>query len=636
MTLINSTPGHRARLLFALLLLGLSGLIGRAGYLQLVRGDHFRLRARQQHFHQVEVPPMRGRILDRQGRALVSCYHSRSLAVDAVAAEAAAKQIARRENREVGRWTTEWAARFSLALGMPERTAEVATRLRAAVQNKQRFRYLARRLDRDIADRVEATSLPGLVVLEEPRREYPHGHLAAAVIGMVGPDAEGRAHGLSGLERACDDRLRGHAGVSAVQRSGRHEMLHLYPELDQKPRPGRDLITTLDLVVQRIVEEELAALEETFSPEVACAVAMDPRTGDILALAGRPDLDPSEFPRVGKEALRIPAIHLSYEPGSTMKPLIVAGALSHGAVRPNQMFDCGPGYRRFGWRRVHDVRPRGDLDLAGVLIKSSNIGMAQVGLALGVRRTWNHLDRLGFGNETGVRLPGEEQGTLTHVSKWREHEHLISVSFGRAIVVTPLQLATAFSSLVNGGLLVQPRLLAPKRGPQTPAARRVGYAPDALAFVRETLVRVVSEGTGRRARVPGVAVGGKTGTSELYPKGSKRYDSSFVAFAPADDPRLVVLVVARDPKKSKTCPRPYGGVVAAPTVGRILRRTLPVLEARMNGAPSESGVRQTVQKDNQVRVAAVQRSSARVGERISPANGRNPDSVGAVLCRSDR
>jgi len=632
------SPARRARMLFTLMLLALGALIARAGHLQIFRGDEFRARAHRQHFRVVDVPAQRGRILDREGRVLVCCYHSRSLAVDPKMVHDAAQKRAKREKRPVGRWATEWAARFALAFGEPERAAEFADRLRRAAKRKTRFCYLARWIDRDIAERVESASLPGMVVLEEPRREYPHGSLAASIVGVVGPDAEGEALGLSGLERMCDAVLQGQDGRSSIQRSGRSERLHLYPEHDLPPIAGRDIRTTLDVVVQRIVAEELDKLEETFEPSMACAIAMDPRTGEILAMAGRPALDPTQFPKVDRAALRIPAIHMSYEPGSTLKPLIVAEALSRNAVRFDEVFDCGPGYRKFGWRVVHDVRPHHQIELSRVLIKSSNVGMSQVGLALGIAPTHSYLSRIGFGRKTGLALKGEEPGRLTPVNEWREYEHLISMSFGRAIMVTPLQLATAFATIANGGYLVSPRLLAQRHRPEP---RRVGYSREALQFVRETLTRVVAEGTGRRARIRGIDVAGKTGTSRHYLKPGEseenaKYDSSFVAFAPADDPRLLVLVVAREPKKSKTYPRPYGGVVAAPAVGRIIRRTLPVLEARLNGAPSESGVRQLVQKEKQVRVAAVQRSSAKTGERISPVDGRNPDSEGAVLCRSGR
>jgi cell division protein FtsI/penicillin-binding protein 2 len=367
---------------------------------------------------------------------------------------------------------------------------------------------------------------------------------------------------------------------------------------------------------------------------MACAIAMDPATGDILALAGRPGFDPADFPSVDRRALRIPAIHLAYEPGSTMKPLVMAGGLSAGVVRPGQVFDCGPGYRKFGWRVVRDVHPNNELDLAHVLIKSSNTGMSQIGLALGVDAVHGLLDALRFGRRSGLPFDFEETGRVPPLSEWKEYEHDISVSFGRGFMLTPIQLASAYCALANGGRMVRPRLLRDRR-PEV--AGRLPLSPDALRFVREALVRVVAEGTGRRARVDGIAIGGKTGTSEHYPKGSRKYDSSFAGFAPADDPRLVVVVVAHDPQRSKKYPRPYGGVVAAPVVGRIFRRAIPLLAARDRATQSESGVRQTVQtRKKKVRVAAVQRSSVSVGERISPAIGRNPDSEGVELCRSDR
>jgi stage V sporulation protein D (sporulation-specific penicillin-binding protein) len=220
------------------------------------------------------------------------------------------------------------------------------------------------------------------------------------------------------------------------------------------------------------------------------------------------------------------------------------------------------------------------------------------------------------------------------LAEWKEYEHDISAAFGRGFMLTPVQLAAAYCSIANGGLMVTPRLLRDRRAsPPVPLA----LEPAALAFVRAAMVRVVAEGTGRRAAVEGLAIAGKTGTSEHYPKGSHRYDSSFAGFAPADDPRLVVVVVAHDPQRSKQYPRPYGGVVAAPAAGRIFRRAIPLLSARESAAQSESGVRQTVQTNKKkVRVAAVQRSSVSAGERISPAIGRNPDSEGAQLCRSNR
>ncbi|MEM8884601.1 MAG: penicillin-binding protein 2 [Planctomycetota bacterium] len=622
----RKTEGGRARLLFSMLLLALVGLVGRTAYFQLYRADEFRSRAHRQHFRQVEIPAVRGRILDRNGETLVCCYHSRSLAVDPFAAHEAA-------DGEAG-WAATWGARFALAFGTPARAEEFGERLRRAHEKGRRFVYLARWVDRDVAERVCETGLAGLDIREEPRREYPHGTLAASVLGVVGPGEDGRMAGRTGLEKSCEEWLRGRDGLRSLLRCGRRQALHLFPERDRDSQPGRDLVTTLDLTIQQIVEEELDRLQEEFTPEQSCAIAMDPRTGEIIALAGRPTLDPEQFPAVDKASLRIPAIHLSYEPGSTIKPLVMALGLSKGVVDPDQQFDCGPGWRKFGWRVVHDVRPRHDLDTAGVLIKSSNTGMAQVGLALGVDAMYGLLSDLRFGAPTGMPFSFEEPGKVPAHDGWKEFEHDISVSFGRGFMVTPIQLAAAYAALANGGQLVQPRLLRQRRA-QAPV--RLDLDRDALRFVRDAMVRVVDEGTGRKARVKGLRIGGKTGTSERYPKGSRTYDSSFAGFAPADDPRLVVVVVAHKPPHTKKVPKPYGGTVAAPTVGRIFRRAMPLLRARENAALSESGVRQTVQKSkNKVRVAAVQRSSVWAGERISPAIGRNPDSDSAVLCRSER
>ncbi|MHC4410507.1 MAG: peptidoglycan D,D-transpeptidase FtsI family protein, partial [Planctomycetota bacterium] len=573
MSAARRSAGGRARLLFTLLLLGLAGLVVRTSYFQLVRGEEFSARARKQHFVEVTIPAVRGRIVDRNGETLVCCYHSRSLAIDAVEAQARCEPD----------WVAAWSARLALALGEPERTQELAQRIRSAVAKRQRFCYLARWVDRDVAARALAADLPGLDVREEPRREYPHGRVGAAVLGVVGPGADGRNAGLTGLEKSCDSWLRGGDGQRSVLRSGRREALHLFPEFDRAPTPGRDLVLTLDLAIQQIVEEELDDLHETFDPKLACAIVMDPQTGDILALAGRPAFDPDAFPEVDRSALRIPALHLAYEPGSTMKPLIMAGALSAGVVGTNQTFDCGPGYRKFGWRVVRDVRPNGDLDTAHVLIKSSNTGMAQVGLALGVESVFGLLSQLRIGHRSRLPFHFEEQGRVPPLAQWKEFEHDVSVSFGRGFMLTPIQLARAYCTLANGGRLVEPRLLRHRR---PHPATRIDLSRSALSFVRNAMVRVVEEGTGRRARVKGLAIGGKTGTSEHYPKGSRKYDSSFAGFAPADDPRLVVVVVAHDPKRSKKYPRPYGGVVAAPTVGRIFRRAMPLLSTREYAAQS--------------------------------------------------
>jgi len=565
---------HRARLTAGIVLLGLALLVGRAGYLQVVLGDEFARRARAQHLDTIEEPAPRGRILDRHGRVLAASYHARSLGV----------------NLPLVRDPDLFAARAAFAMGDPSRARELADTIRRKGAEGKRFIFLARRLDREIGDALEraqreggAGDLDGMELREEPRRFLPQGRAGAAVIGMLGEDGEG----LSGLERRFDRELRGTPGRKVVLRDGGRRIVDVYPELGVSPARGPDLYTTLDVAIQQVAEAALDEMEASFSPERACAVVLDPKNGEVLALAGRPALDPAAFPGVPPQALAIPAIHLPFEPGSTLKPVLLAAALAEGAVRTDTVVDCGQGAMRFGGRILHDVHAFGPLALRDVLVKSSNIGMAQVGRALGIRRAHDALRAAGFGARTGVELPGENEGSLTPLARWHEDYTLVSVSMGHEIVVTPLQLARALAAIVNGGDLFAPALRLD--GPRPPPVH-LDAAARSRSFVVEAMVGVVEEGTGRKAGVAGVRVGGKSGTAAGYPKGSGKYVCSFVAFAPADEPRLLALVVAYEPRKPGGGV-PYAATVAAPAAGRILREALALLGIESNEAPPESGVR---------------------------------------------
>jgi len=613
------SPEARARRVFLLLLAALAALVGRTGFIQVVEGDEYAARAHRQHFRRIRVPAPRGRILDRNGRALAASYHAVSVAADP------------QEVDDVH----VFAARVAFLLGEPEAAQEFAARLGAMKKAGKRFVYLRRRLDRERVRRLAEDRPAGLDLREEPRREYPHGAAAAALVGVVGVDEDGGCVGLTGLERQFDALLTGEDGSCSVFRSGTSERLHLFPERARPARPGADVRTTIDIALQQVVEQELDDVCTRFRPDTCCAIALDPRNGEVLALASRPGFDPLDFPRVGAAALNISAIQSSYEHGSTIKPLVMAWALSRGAVHLGQEFDCGPGHKFFGRRLLHDVKPNGVLDLEHILIKSSNIGIAQVGLALGIDETYGLFRRLGLGRATGIEFSGEQTGSIPARADWTENYVLVSAAMGRQLPLTPLQLVTAYAALVNGGFLHRPTLV---RGAPRPAPVRVGFTDEALHFVREAMVKVVEEGTAKRARVPGLRIGGKTGSAERYPIGRNGYVSSVVGFAPADAPELVVLVLADNPQRERPDVKPYGGVVAAPAVGNIFRRGLPLLRDKGNSisAPAESGVRQYESSKEMVRVAAVNSSSVYVGKRTLPAEGRNPDSVGASSCRSVR
>jgi len=615
----DSTPSGRARRVFALLLLLLGALVARTGWLQVVCGDEYAARALRQHFTEVKTAATRGRILDRRARPLATCYHACSVTVDPAEVDD----------------VPAFAARVALALGEPTATSDLTLRIAEAKAAGRRFLYLRRRVDREIGARVREAKLPALFVIEEPRREYPHGTAAGAVVGVV-RDSEGRLVGQTGLEARFDDLLRGVEGHHTVFRTARRQRIVLHPEQRVDPIPGGDLVTTLDIGIQQLAERALDDLQEEWSPEWSCAVAIDPWSGELLAVAGRPLFEKEHF---DPKSLIVPAAEYTYEPGSTIKPLVAAWALTRGAVRTDEIFDCGPGWRRFGNRVLHDVHAYGPLDLQGILVKSSNCGIAQVGQRIGMEGLHELLTRVGFGARTGVELKLETTGSFLPLRQWKPNYTDVSVSMGHAVTVSALQLLRAYSSLINGGRLVRPTLLRNGIAEEPP---RVPFSAAGRRFAIETMEKVVEEGTGRRARIKGVRVGGKTGTSDGYGDEKDEVTSSFLAFAPLEAPRLIVLVVAHHPHSQKGT-RPYGGTVAAPAVRSILAGALPLLEPRPRSPfdPSpltspESGVRPPVLNTGKVRVAAVKDSSVSVGERISPATGRNPDSadVDFESCRS--
>ena len=373
---------------------------------------------------------------------------------------------------------------------------------------------------------------------------------------------------------------------------GRH--LYLYPERDRAPRRGSDLHTSIDIVIQQIAEEALETLDARFAPESCCAIVMDPRNGEILALAGRPLFDPqagTHLRRVGAPAH--PAAQSAYPIGSVMKPLVMAAALSRGAVHPQQSFDCGRGHKRFGGRLLHDVKPNGVLDLEHILIKSSNIGMAQIGLALGIDDTYGYLRSFGLGTASGIEITGEQPGGLTPLDEWSENYTLVSVSMGRELMVTPVQLLAAYGALLNDGELLRPTLL---RGAGARVAGRVDLTPEAIAFVRAAMEKVVLEGTGRRARIGGLRVAGKSGTSKIELRNKKpKYVSSFVGFAPAEDPEMLVLVVTDDPKAADGL-KPYGAPSPRLLCGRSSAADCPCC-ATAQRPPSPGSGKGNMQKE---------------------------------------
>ncbi len=564
MTTVREIRALSLRVLFlaSFILLLFVGIIGRYFHLMVMRHDEFLALATCQLNSTREVKGVRGSILDRRGRALAMTRELPSVAVD--------PGMVATEDR------VRAAAEVAAVLGVDP--AHVATQL----SKNCRFRWIKRHIrDPEVVSRLGELDRRFVIIEREMGRCYPAREVGAHLIGFSGIDGGG----LDGAEFAFDAPLSEQSGRKVVLRDGKDGAVSLpHQELrgGSLSEDGQDVQLAMDLTIQTFVEE---ALEETcaeWTPESAVAVVLDPRNGDVLALSSRPNFDPVEFSRATLDERRNRVVADFFEPGSTMKPLIAAAALENGAVAYDQVFDCTETASwRLDRRVIHDHDPLGILDFPGVVIQSSNIGMAQVGVALGVDRTYRHVRALGFGRKTGCGLPGEAAGMVTAREDWTSTYTVASVSMGHEIGVTPLQFAAAFATLANGGILYRPRLalrIGDREIPPEPL--REAFDPDrnvVRRFMVPILTRVVSEGTGKRARIPGYRVAGKTGTAEVKVKGVKvGYVSSFVAFAPAEDPRFLVLVLLNRP--ARKVGTPYGGTCAAPAVKRILERCLGYAE----------------------------------------------------------
>jgi cell division protein FtsI (penicillin-binding protein 3) len=537
----------RIRVASCLLVLGFAVLAGRATHLGVVdrRGAN---RGDEQTTSAYRLAAPRGLIVDRAGKELAvsvavpTVYADPSAVADPAAAARALAPILGREARS----------------------------LRTRLERGGQFAYLARWVDDDQAQRVEALGLPGIEILREVRRAYPHRQLAAHLLGFANIDGVG-ARGVEQLEDAW---LRGDAVTVPVQRDARRRAL-ANAAVDPRSASGGDVALTLDAALQAEAEQALAEGVAAAKAKGGLLVSLDPRTGDILALAEVPTFDPNEFRTTPFPATRSRTFLDAVEPGSTLKPFVVAAALEKGAVRAGDRIDCEGGSWRVPGKTLRDFHPHGVLDVTGVIQVSSNIGAAKIGYAVGPEFHHDVLRRLGFGAPTGAGFPEESAGLLRGWRGWRPVDHA-TISFGQGISVTPLQLAGAFAALANDGVWQRPRIVSARRAPggawePVPAApgRRAVRAEVAREVVRMMESVVGDEGTGRRAALRGVRVAGKTGTAQKIDPATGMYSQRsylgwFVGVAPAEDPKLAMAVMIDEPKGVRV-----GGYVAAPVFARV-------------------------------------------------------------------
>jgi len=546
-----NAPGLRSRtlILAALFACAFTGLLGRLAYLQTFRHAELAAAAERQYSKTVTIRPKRGPILDRHGNTL--------------AASSAAESLFAQPRRIAN--PADLARRVALILGEPE--GEVRRRLDA----DRSFVWLRRRLPPLAVQAVRSLGEPGLGLVPETMRFYPNRELAAHVLGFEGVDGVG----LEGTERAWDAHLAGAPGKAIVERDALGRDVTTSPLLIKRPTPGAGLSLTIDTTIQYLAERELDAAYWRTSARAAMAVAMDPRTGEILALAVRPTFNPNSFATATGNEWRNRAITDPFEPGSTFKVILAAGALEEGVVKPTDRVYGGNGVITVAGTTIRDWKKYGWLTFSEVLQNSSNIGSIRVGLALGRDRYYRYISDFGFGSPTRIGLPGESRGLVRDPRHWSGLS-LATMSIGQEVSVTALQLVAAFGAVANGGRLMQPqvvRAVLDADGRETrafePRAIRQVISPETARTLTRLLVNVVAQGTGRVAAIPGYEVAGKTGTAQKLDPATGRYSHapgvlSFVGFAPADDPRIVMLVLLDEPKNEQ-----WGSEAAAPIFSAI-------------------------------------------------------------------
>ena len=555
----------RTALVLGLLGLGLLLLAGRALHLQVLDADFLQVQGQARHSRVIKDNSHRGMILDRNGAPLAV-----STPVDSVWAHPPTLA-------EAGRRLPELAA----ALGMNTREL---TKLLTKHEARE-FMYLKRHASPDMATRVMALKVPGVALQREYRRYYPLGQVASHVLGYTNVDDIGQ----EGIELAHDNSLRAIPGQKRVLKDLRGNVVELVESV-VLPKPGQDLVVSLDRHVQYLAYRELKTAIETHGARGGSAVVLDAHTGEVLAMVNEPDFNPNNRMSFKGPTPRNRAVTDLFEPGSTMKPFTIAAALESGKFRPDTLIDTAGGAIQFGNRVIRDVHPYGALTVARVIEKSSNVGASKIALALNKQTLWDTLTGVGFGLPTGSGLPGEAIGVLHKPGRWVPVDQA-SLSFGYGLSVTPLQLARAYCAFANGGVVPTMTLLRRDVQGCTNAAgagcaRAAGESADGVRVFSENTAREVramlelavgAEGTGGLARVADYRVAGKTGTvRKLTANGysESHYVAWFAGLVPVTNPRLVMVVAVDDPARGGY----FGGAVAAPVFARVMAGALRLLD----------------------------------------------------------
>jgi cell division protein FtsI (penicillin-binding protein 3) len=545
---------RRIGLLFAGFLLCFLVVVCRAFWLQGVQGSQLSAEAISQQTESVMVPGLRGSVLDRSGNLLASSE-------DAATIYATPYQVKNKPK-----------AAKEIAAILDEKPDEVLE----ALSEESGFAYIAHRVPLATATKIEKLHLEGIGQLPDSRRVYPQGEMAGQVIGVVGSENQG----LTGLEEGEESVLGGTDGEQRVIRDALGDPLRL--ETVKQAEDGEDIELTLDPVIQQKTEEVLNGVGETYSPAGATAIVVDPRTSEVLAMANWPPVNPGDFAEASNEDLMNKATSFNYEPGSTFKAFTVAAALEEKKVTPTTEFTLEPQIH-VADRTIEDAEERGTetMSVKTILARSSNVGAVTIGLEVGATNFSKWIEKFGFGKQTGIQFPHEEQGIVPKLDEW-SGSTIGNVPIGQGLAVTPIQMVAAYTAIADNGYLRPPQLIKRigEEKVEEPKGKRV-IKPEVAAELREMLEGVLEAGgTASAVSVPGYSLAGKTGTAQVAENGGyseTKYVASFIGFAPAQNPQLLAAVIVDQPQGEI-----YGGSVAAPAFGQIAEFALPYL-----GVPQE-------------------------------------------------
>ena len=545
-------------------------LTTRAFQIQVLYGQSLKDRAERQHTTTLRVESERGIIFDRNGEKLAVSVMSDSVCADP-------------SKIEDLRGT---AVKMAAILNMDRET------ILKKLSGSKNFCWLARRITPDQAALVEKLDSEGIFIIKEPKRFYPNGELAGHLIGFVGLDA----NGLEGLELRFDEYLKGAPERLKWTRDAKGK--RLYPRVDPaaaKQKDNSNLILTIDSRIQFLVESQLKEAVQNKGAKGGLAVVMDPKTGEILALANEMGFDPNNFSKTGAAKGKNKVITDCFDPGSTFKPFLAAAALEEKVHKETDRIYCENGNYAIADRVIHEAQRKrhGYLSFAEVIKYSSNIGSVKISERLGKEKFYEYITRFGFGQKTGIDLPGETAGLLRPVQNWTRVD-ASTIAFGQGISVTAIQLISALSAIANQGVLMKPyivRGLVDKQGQVikkfTPTAVRQVISPQTAKRMTALLTNVVGDpdGTGKNARIVNVNVAGKTGTSQKFDfarhvYSSERVRTSFMGFFPSEDPQVVILVILDEPSHDK-----WGGVASAPVFKNIAEQILTCFKTHIRNNP---------------------------------------------------